>query len=101
MLLVQKTFGEFVSDRFGPKWVYACRRTDRLSAQYPGSVVITPKAQKELRDDYRRVWGREYDPEFWAMLCALRAIRDHAAARDNCLATIEALANAALEVATK
>ena len=72
----QKTFGEFVSDRYGPKWVYAARATDRLRARYPDSVVITPKAQKQLRVDYQREWGREHDPQFWAMLCALRAIRD-------------------------
>ena len=31
----QKTFGEFVSDRYGPKWVYAARDTDRLRASTP------------------------------------------------------------------
>lgn len=72
----QKTFGEFIADRYGPKWVYAHRTTDRIRRQYPESVVITPKQQRELTTDYQKEWGREYDPEFWAMLCALRAIND-------------------------
>ena len=101
MLPAQKTFGEFVADRSGPKWVYACRRTDRLSAQYPGSAVITPKAQRELRDDYRRAWGRSMILSSGQCQARCERSADHAAARDNCLATIEALANAALEAATK
>lgn len=68
----QKTFGEFVADRYGPKWVYAAHATDRLRSKYPDSVVITPNKQRELTDDYAKEWGREYDPEFWQMLCALR-----------------------------
>lgn len=73
---IQKTFGEFIKARFGPKWVYAARRSPRLAAKYPDSVVITPKQQAQLRRDYAAQWGREYDPPYWQMLCALREARD-------------------------
>ena len=57
MGLVQKSFGDFVAERYGPKWVYAQRATDRLRSQYPNSVVITPKHQKQLKVDYAKAWG--------------------------------------------
>ena len=46
----------------------------RIRWQYPDSAVITPKYQKQLKDDYRARYGREHDDEHWLMLCALRAI---------------------------
>lgn len=102
MTLPQKSFGEFVTERHGRNWVYAARMTDRIAARYNKpdcpAVVITPKQQKQLAVDYKVQWGREHDPEFWAMLCALRAIHTHAANRDNCPATVEALAVGALKV---
>lgn len=72
----QKSFGEFVSDRYGPKWVYAARRSERIARQYPNSTVITPKQQRQLKIDYARFWGREHDQPFWLMLCALRDLVD-------------------------
>jgi hypothetical protein len=93
---VQKSFGAFIAERFGPKWVYAQRASDRIARQYPGSVVITPKQQRQLAADYKREWGEEYSPASWNALCALRCIRDHAVARDNCPATIQALAEGAI-----
>lgn len=69
----QKSFGQFIADRYGPKWVYAAKRSERIARQYPQSVVITPKQQRQLAVDYAKEWGREYDPVFWQMLCALRA----------------------------
>lgn len=101
----QKTFGDFIKERFGSNWVYARRSTPALQARYNKPdcpvIVIMPKQQKQLKDDYAREWGREYDPQYWAMLSALRAIHAHAVNRDNCPATIEALACAAIETATK
>lgn len=70
----QKSFGAFISERYGPKWVYAHRRSERLAYRYPNSTVITPKQQRELARDYRREWGEEYSPAAWQALCALRAI---------------------------
>lgn len=99
----QKSFGNFVKDRFGPNWVYAHRATDALRARYDRNdcpvAVITPKEQKRLAADYKAQWGREHDSEQWTMICALRAIRAHAANRDNCPLTIEALAAGALRAA--
>lgn len=69
----QKSFGAYITERVGPKWVYAKRTTDRLTAQYPGSVVILPKQQKQLAKGYKREWGAEYDTPAWMALCALRA----------------------------
>lgn len=71
-MIEQKTFGAFIAERYGPKWVYAHRRSDRIAHQYPNSAVITPKQQRDLARDYKTEWGREHDPEFWQMLCALR-----------------------------
>lgn len=65
--------GEFIADRHGKKWVYAARESAAIRAKYPDSVVITPKAQRQLQIDYAKEWGREYDPVFWQMLCALRS----------------------------
>jgi hypothetical protein len=73
--LVQKSFGEFIVERYGPKWVYAQRTSDRLKARYPDSVVITPKQQRQLAVDYKREWGQEYDRSAWFALCALRAAK--------------------------
>lgn len=70
----QKSFGVFISERYGPKWVYAHRRSKRIAYQYPNSAVITPKQQHELARDYKREWGEEYTPAAWRALCALRAI---------------------------
>lgn len=100
MLPQQMSFGDFIKMRHGPKWVYAARATPQLRYRYPDSVVITPKQQRELARDYKAEWGREYDPEYWQMLCALRAIHAHAAARDNCPTIIEALAAGAIAAAT-
>ncbi len=101
----QKSFGDFTKERFGPNWVYAHRSTPALRARHNKPdcpvVVITPKQQKQLKTEYAREWGREYDPQYWAMLSALRAIHAHAVNRDNCPATIEALASAAIEAATR
>ena len=105
MQIEQKLVSDFVKERFGSNWVYAARSTDRIHARYDKpdcpAVVITPKQQKQLKVDYQREWGREYDPQYWAMLCALRAIRAHAAAKDNCFAMIETLADAAIKRATE
>lgn len=96
----QKSFGEFTSDRFGPNWVYGrSKNQESFSRDGRRQTVITKSEQAQLTADYKAAWGREYDPEFWAMLCALRAIHEHAANRDNCPATIEALAAGALQVA--
>lgn len=70
----QKSFGTFIAERYGPKWVYAARRSPRIARQYPDSTVITPKQQRQLQVDYAAAWGREYDPQFWLMLCALRTV---------------------------
>lgn len=48
---VQQTFGQFIAARVGPRWVYAQRNSDRIKSQYPGSAVILPKQQRELRAD--------------------------------------------------
>lgn len=73
----QKTFAEFTRERHGPNWVYATRTSPDLLARHykPDEpvVVITPKMQRALAADYAKVWGREYDVQFWKMLCALRA----------------------------
>lgn len=94
MFPLQKTFGEFIAENYGPKWVFADRATDRLRDRYPNSVVITPKQQRQLHEDYKRLYGREHDPAAWAMLCALRAAleevtgeRAHMAAKAIALAT--------------
>src|ERR1700719_3010760 len=104
-MIEQKTFGAFMRERVGLNWVYAARCTDSIRARYNKPdcpvVVITPKQQKQLRADYEREWGGEYDPQYWAMLSALRAIHGHAVNRDNCPAIIEALAAAAIEAATE
>lgn len=72
----QKSFGDFVRERYGPNWVYANRSTPHLHDRYDKpdcpAVVITPKQQRQLKDNYAKEWGREHDPAFWAMLCALR-----------------------------
>lgn len=79
---VQKSFGEFTRERFGPNWVFAHRATDRLRARYDKNncpvVVITPKQQKHLHADYKREWGAEYDAPAWQALCALRAVTKEA-----------------------
>lgn len=80
----QKSFGDFIRERHGRNWVYAARSTPRILAQYqkynPDTgeheppVVITPKQQRQLKIDYAKAWGREHDPQYWQMLCALRDI---------------------------
>lgn len=74
---VQKSFSDFIRERHGPNWVYAARTSPRLLARHnkpdKPAVVITPKMQRALATDYAKVWGREYDVQFWEMLCALRA----------------------------
>lgn len=71
---VQKSFGDFIKERVGPKWVYAQRNSERIASRYPGSVVILPKQQRKLAADYKRNWGQEYDKPAWKALCALRAV---------------------------
>jgi hypothetical protein len=107
-MIEQKSFGAFIKERFGPNWVYAARCTDNIRARYNKPdcpvVVITPKQQKQLKADYEREWGREYDPQYWAMLSTLRAIHAHAAnTRQNPVNAyfIEALAAAAIKIATE
>lgn len=85
----QKTFGDFIKERFGRNWVYSARATDAIKARYTKynpetgnhepPAVITPKQQKQLAADYAKEWGREHDPEFWTAVCALRAIGTDAA----------------------
>lgn len=70
----QKSFGDFIKERVGPKWVYASQRSKRIAAQYPGSVVVLPAQQRELAVTYKREWGEEYNPAAWMALCALRAV---------------------------
>lgn len=70
----QKRFGKFVADRYGKKWVYAHRASDRIKTRYPGAAIITPKQQRQLRADYKREWGEEYSPAAWHALVALRAV---------------------------
>lgn len=71
----QKSFGDFIRERHGSNWVYAKRASPALLARHhkPGTVIITPRMQRQLAADYAKVWGREYDVQFWEMLCALRA----------------------------
>ena len=71
----QKSFGDFVKERYGSKWVYAQRASERIKSRYPDSVVITPKYQRQLAADYKREWGREHDLPVWEALCALRSAR--------------------------
>ena len=76
----QKTFGEFISERFGRNWVYAAHMTPQIAARYGADVVVlTPALQRRLKDDYAREWGRANDPVFWQMLCALRDCRERLA----------------------
>lgn len=80
----QKSFGDFTAERFGRNWVYAARATDAIKARYTKwnpeteqhepPTVIAPKQQRQLATDYAAEWGREYDSQFWAAICALRAI---------------------------
>lgn len=72
----QKTFGQFIAERVGPKWVYAKRTTDQIRSMYPGAAVILPKQQRQLAADYKREWGAEYDAPAWKALCALRAVSE-------------------------
>lgn len=96
----QKSFGEFVADRYGPKWVYAQRSSERIARQYPNAVVITPKQQRQLSADYKREWGAEYDPARWKALCVLRQIREHLEAGDDCRAIMLELARGGIEALT-
>lgn len=98
-MLKQKSLGELTTERFGPNWVYGRAGTVSFARNGARQTVITKKEQEALKRDYKARWGREYDPEFWAMICALRQIRAHAADRDNCPAVIEALAAGALAAA--
>lgn len=94
MIPAQKSFGAFIAERYGTKWVYAQRRSERIACQYPDSAVITPKQQRELAADYRRQWGEEYNPAAWLALCALRAVvstQCSAASLELCGKAIEAL----------
>lgn len=69
------SFGEFIAQRYGPKWVYAARNSAALRRQYGRDVrVILPREQERLREDYHRLYGRERDEAHWRMLCALRAV---------------------------
>jgi hypothetical protein len=74
---IQKSLGDFIRERHGANWVYAARTSPDLLARHykPDKpvAVITPKMQRQLAADYAKVWGREYDVQFWKMLCALRA----------------------------
>lgn len=80
--MIQKSFGEFIRERYGRNWVYAARSTPRIMAQYrkynPDTgeheppAVITPKQQRQLKIDYAKAWGREHDPQYWQMLTVLR-----------------------------
>jgi len=99
MFDTQMIFGDFVKKRYGSTWVYASRSSPQIERKYPGAVVITPKLQRRLARDYRSVWGREYDPAFWQMLCALRAIVQDDAFH-SLTETARATVTAALESAT-
>ena len=73
---VQKSFGDFIKERVGPKWVYVQRNSDRIAGQYPNSAIILPKQQRELAIEYKKEWGAEYDRAAWFALCALRATKN-------------------------
>ena len=71
---VQKSFGEFTAERFGPYWVYGhSKKRESFARNGERQTVITKVEQKKLAADYRREWGREHDAPLWAALCALRA----------------------------
>lgn len=93
-MLQQKSFGEFTTERFGPNWVYARAGTVSYARNGERQTVITPKEQRQLAADYKVQWGRERDPEFWAMICALRQIHATAAS-----VSAKALAAGALKAA--
>lgn len=97
----QKAFGDFIKERYGPKWVYAQRASSRITSQYPDSVVITPKQQRQLAADYRRLYGREHDPAFWAMLCVLREVQKNVSGLSVFSSMLESKVDAAIELATK
>lgn len=101
MIPLQKSFGDFVKDRFGPNWVFSARDTPALHARYDKPdrpvVVITPKQQRLLKIDYHREWGRECDSEYWHMLSALREARAHLSGA--ALASVEDAIKAATVIA--
>lgn len=80
--MIQKSFGDFIRERYGRNWVYAARSTPRILAQHQKynpetnehepPTIITPKQQRQLKIDYAKAWGREHDPQYWHMLVALR-----------------------------
>lgn len=70
----QLSFGQFIALHVGAKWVYAHRRSERITRQYPGAIVILPKQQRELGTAYKKEWGKEYDKPAWMALCALREV---------------------------
>lgn len=79
-MTIQKSFGDFTSERFGPNWVYGHSKAKECFARNgERQTVITKKEQQQLVADYKAAWGREYDPEMWGMICALRAIAGHSA----------------------
>lgn len=95
----QKSFGEFTAERFGPNWVYGRSKTQESFARNGArQTAITKKEQEALKCDYKAQWGREYDPEFWAMLCALRQIQVHARGNE-CPAGVATTAYDALKAA--
>lgn len=70
---VQKSFGEFTRERFGPNWVYGHSKKQICYARNgERQTVITPKEQRQLHADYKREWGDEYNEPQWKALCALR-----------------------------
>lgn len=108
----QKSFGDFIRERHGRNWVYAARSTPRILAQYqkynPDTgeheppVVITPKQQRQLKIDYAKAWGREHDPQYWQMLCALRYTLATAKLKSGCgLVDIESVIESAIDYAEK
>lgn len=88
---------EFLSCSFGGKnWVLA-RRSMNVVRKYGEDVIcISRKRYAEVEKDYRAIHGDPHDKPRAAMYLALRAIRDHLEAGDNCRAVMIALANAAI-----
>lgn len=94
--------GEFLRSKFGGRnWVLACR-SRRIAEKYgPDVICVSQKQYAAAEHEWRELYGDPHDKTRAGMYVALRAIRAHLEAGDDCRAIMIELARAAMDAELK